>query len=225
MYCRECGEAISQDSKFCMHCGADVEIVEEATPIPATPEPTQEPVPRPAPESMDGDAELALSTHRKLMDSVAAEEKAKVSSKRTPAGNTETQRNTKRSIMYWYFVPLRKYAVFSGRAHRTEYWMFTAWNFVVVFLITFIGLLIEFILPVAVIAGIFDIIQVLYVLYAFIPSLAVWVRRLHDTGRSGWWSMIGFIPIVGVIGFFVFALMDSDSGENKYGPNPKLEVS
>ncbi len=62
----------------------------------------------------------------------------------------------------------------------------------------------------------------LYALSVFIPSLAVVVRRLHDVGKSGWMYLILFIPIIGAIWIFVLLLKDSEVGDNKYGPNPKL---
>lgn len=61
----------------------------------------------------------------------------------------------------------------------------------------------------------------LFSLALFIPSLAVAVRRLHDIGRSGWWLLIGLIPLVGAFVLLVFAVQDSQPGSNAYGPNPK----
>lgn len=61
----------------------------------------------------------------------------------------------------------------------------------------------------------------LYSLAALLPGLGVFVRRLHDTGRSGWWWLIAFLPVLGAIVLFVFMCLDSQPGENKYGPNPK----
>jgi len=68
--------------------------------------------------------------------------------------------------------------------------------------------------------GIFYI-RILYSLAIFIPSLAVGVRRLHDTGRSGWWLLISLIPLIGTIWLFILLVLDSNPGDNKYGPNPK----
>ncbi len=110
-----------------------------------------------------------------------------------------------------YLDVLKKYAVFSGRARRTEYWMFFLFN-----------LLIAFVL--GAIEGIFKgsgLLGTLYSLAVFIPSLAVGARRLHDTNRSGWWLLISLIPLIGVIILIVFLVQDSQPGENKYGPNPK----
>ena len=113
--------------------------------------------------------------------------------------------------MEWYIKCLKNYAVFSGRARRKEYWLFVLFN------IIFVGVL--FALDVA--TGTNGILAGLYEVAILIPSLAVTVRRLHDTGRSGWFLLIGIIPIVGGIVLLVFAVQDSHSGDNEYGPNPK----
>ena len=113
--------------------------------------------------------------------------------------------------MNWYLEVLKKYAVFSGRARRQEYWMF-----VLVYIISYILL--------GIIEGIVNLTGVLTTIYALavlLPSLGVGVRRLHDTGRSGWWWLIGFIPLIGIVVLIYFAVQDSQPGENQYGPNPK----
>ncbi|MGL6257695.1 DUF805 domain-containing protein [Vibrio sp. WXL210] len=112
--------------------------------------------------------------------------------------------------MEWYFAVLKKYAVFTGRARRQEYWMFVLFNVIISIAIA----LIERVIGTNFIGG-------LYSLAVFIPSLAVAVRRLHDTGRTGWWVLIGFIPLIGLIVLIVFTIKDSDEGDNEYGPNPK----
>ncbi len=68
-------------------------------------------------------------------------------------------------------------------------------------------------------------IYVLYVLAVLIPNFAVSVRRLHDTNRSGWWLLIGLVPLIGAIVFFVFMVQDSQPDENQYGPNPKAATA
>ena len=65
----------------------------------------------------------------------------------------------------------------------------------------------------------------IYTLAVLIPSVAVGVRRLHDTDRSGWWLLIVLIPIIGAIVLFVFVVQDSKPGENQYGSNPKSAVA
>ncbi|BAO56639.1 DUF805 domain-containing protein [Nonlabens marinus] len=112
-----------------------------------------------------------------------------------------------------------KYADFSGRARRSEYWYFQLFNVLAVMVIY-----------VPIIAfGVADsnlvfgpaILLVLYLLATIIPSLAVAVRRLHDTGRSGWFYLINFIPLVGGIIMIIFFVEDSKPGTNQWGPNPK----
>jgi uncharacterized membrane protein YhaH (DUF805 family) len=106
---------------------------------------------------------------------------------------------------------LKNYAGFNGRARRTEYWMFVLINFVIGIVLEIIGALIKT-----------QIIYYLYSLAVLIPSLAVGVRRLHDIGKSGWWLLIGLIPIVGWILLIVWAATPGQSGSNQYGPDPKL---
>jgi uncharacterized membrane protein YhaH (DUF805 family) len=119
----------------------------------------------------------------------------------------------------WYFEVLGKYAEFGGRARRMEYWMFTLVSFVVSILIGF---------GVGFVGGMLGLDRTMITILSFaysvavlIPSLAVSVRRLHDTGRSGWWLLIVVVPIVGAIVLLVFSLQDSEQGTNAYGRNPK----
>ncbi|MBS4022636.1 MAG: DUF805 domain-containing protein [Dethiobacter sp.] len=112
--------------------------------------------------------------------------------------------------MNWYLEVLKKYAVFSGRARRKEYWMFFLINLIIAVVLSFIS----------------DYLYYLYVLAVFIPGLAVSVRRLHDIGKSGWWFFISLIPIAGWIWYIVLMATNGQLGENQYGPNPKeSEVS
>ena len=116
-----------------------------------------------------------------------------------------------RGSMNWYFEVLKKYAVFDGRAHRTEFWLFFLFSFIISF---FLG----------VIVGLVEslwFITTLYALAVLIPGLAVSVRRLHDTNRSGWWILTGLVPILGWIALLIFYVEDSQPGANQYGPNPK----
>ena len=118
--------------------------------------------------------------------------------------------------MNWYLEVLKKYAVFNGRARRKEYWMFFLFNII-------IGLVLGFIEGFVGIASESDqsVLASLYMLAVFLPGLAVGVRRLHDTGRTGWWLFIAFVPIIGAIVLLVFMVQDSKTGDNQYGPNPK----
>jgi uncharacterized membrane protein YhaH (DUF805 family) len=107
---------------------------------------------------------------------------------------------------------LKNYAGFSGRARRTEYWMFFLFNLIITLVLDAIGMAIK---QGSLLGGI-------YGLAVLIPGIAVAVRRLHDTGRSGWWLFIGLIPIVGTIVLIVFMATEGQPGDNEYGPNPKL---
>lgn len=124
--------------------------------------------------------------------------------------------------MSWYIEAFKKYAVFSGRARRKEYWFFVLFNMIAAFLLGFIDGFAGMLLSAE--AGI-GVLSTIYLLVAFIPGLAVSVRRLHDTNRSGWWLLISLIPIIGSIILLVFLVQDSDSGPNQYGPNPKGEAA
>jgi uncharacterized membrane protein YhaH (DUF805 family) len=120
--------------------------------------------------------------------------------------------------MKWYLQALKKYADFNGRARRMEYWMFVLFN--VIFAIS--ASIVDNILGTGWEGG-GGLIYLLYVLFAFIPGLAVAVRRLHDTGKSGWMILIIFIPIIGFIWLLVLMFTEGDFSENEYGPNPKAE--
>ena len=113
-----------------------------------------------------------------------------------------------------YVSVLKKYAVFSGRARRKEYWMFFLINLLVGFSIGFIAGL----------AGIPELAMLanVYSLAVLIPGLAVTVRRLHDTGRSGWWWWLILIPLIGPIVLLVFLATEGSVEVNEYGINPKL---
>ncbi|OQX28955.1 MAG: hypothetical protein B0D92_06230 [Spirochaeta sp. LUC14_002_19_P3] len=121
--------------------------------------------------------------------------------------------------MSWYFAVLKKYAVFNGRARRKEYWYYALISAIVVFLLNLAGCAVD--LPFSM--ADFYSLGNLYGLAVLLPSLGVVVRRLHDTDRSGWFALLGLIPIVGAIVLIVFMAQDSTPGENIYGPNPKEE--
>lgn len=119
--------------------------------------------------------------------------------------------------MNWYLVVLKKYAVFTGRARRKEYWYFFLFSNVIIFVLAVIGGMSgTFIneLNLRMLVGI-------YAFAALIPSMAVAVRRLHDIGLSGWWLLLGLVPIIGGIVLLVLTVQDSKPGENQYGFNPK----
>lgn len=112
-----------------------------------------------------------------------------------------------------------QYVGFSGRARRSEYWWFALFVFIIEFVLAFLGKMNG--------AGdiqgmnIFTILTGIFCLAIFLPSLAVTIRRLHDTGKSGWWVLLYLIPVIGEVIILIFCLFDSEPGVNKYGPNPK----
>lgn len=93
-----------------------------------------------------------------------------------------------------------KYWVLDGRARRSEYWFFVL---------------------LAVVLSWIPIVNLIAWIVLLIPSITVAVRRLHDTGRTGWWLLLIFLPVIGHIILIIFYLIDSDPGDNEYGPNPK----
>jgi uncharacterized membrane protein YhaH (DUF805 family) len=123
--------------------------------------------------------------------------------------------------MNWYLEVLTKYAVFNGRSQRKEYWYFILFNIIVSIILAVIDNVTGFF---SYEAGI-GLLGGIYSLGVLIPSIAVSVRRLHDTDRSGWWLLIVFIPLIGTIVLIIFMVQDSKPGENEYGPNPKGSVA
>jgi len=110
--------------------------------------------------------------------------------------------------MDWYLKVLKeRYATFSGRARRKEFWYFVLFSFLVSLVLNAIDLAI----------GTSGILGLIYSLAVLIPSLAVSVRRLHDTGRSGWWVLIGLVPLIGLV-LIVFLAAGSQPEDNQYGP-------
>jgi uncharacterized membrane protein YhaH (DUF805 family) len=118
------------------------------------------------------------------------------------------------------------YTNFKGRARRSEYW------FIQLFLV--ITNLAAAAIDFALMDGDVDrfianggggIVGLVWIVATIVPALAVLVRRLHDTGRTGWWALIGFVPVIGGIVLLVFTVLDSDSGDNKYGVSPKEGVA
>ena len=165
--------------------------------------------------------------------------------------------------MNYMFLPLKRYADFSGRSRRLEFWLWTLFNLIVTcVLATFImiavfGAITElahraasgefanyipsdtsysyvelngeyydippeiFLRTILGALGIPGILFALYGLAVFIPNLAVAVRRLHDQDKSGWWILIGFIPLIGGIWLLVLYFIDGTHGPNRFGPDPK----
>jgi uncharacterized membrane protein YhaH (DUF805 family) len=113
-------------------------------------------------------------------------------------------------VYWWRVVVVEKFARFVGRASRAEYWWFFLANLIIVLVLGALSRA----------TVVFTIIYAIYGLALIIPSIAVGVRRLHDTSRSGWWILIGLVPIVGFIILIVFFALDGDPGPNRFGPPP-----
>lgn len=118
--------------------------------------------------------------------------------------------------MNWYISVLKQYAVFSGRARRTEYWMFVLCNVIVMLLLGMVDKLI---------GGDNELISSIYSLAVLLPSLAVAARRLHDTDRSTWWLLLGLIPIIGTLVLIYFMVCNGQQGPNRFGDDPKAGPS
>ena len=114
--------------------------------------------------------------------------------------------------MKWYLKVVRdNYANFNGRASRQEYWMFTLFN--IIFVV--VAMVVDGVL------GLGFIIYMLYMLAVLIPGIAVFVRRMHDIGKSGWWFFISLIPLIGGIWLLVLLATDGSSEDNNYGTSLK----
>ncbi len=111
----------------------------------------------------------------------------------------------------WKLVVLQRYAKFDGRAGRAEFWWYVLANFAI-----YIALLI-----LAQISGIFLVLYFLYALAVIVPNIAVGIRRLHDTDKSGWLLLLAFIPFVGAIILLVFCAMEGTNGPNQFGAAPE----
>ena len=116
--------------------------------------------------------------------------------------------------MKYYLHVWNNYVNFEGRARREEYWMFTLFHVIFIFLLVFIP-------SVFIDSSLAMIPLLLYMLATFLPSLAVSIRRLHDTGKSGWFYLISFIPYLGGLILLIFMVENGNKGNNKYGPDPK----
>jgi uncharacterized membrane protein YhaH (DUF805 family) len=131
--------------------------------------------------------------------------------KKTTMNESTAEPIIERSPIDYYVEAFRKYATFSGRATRSEFWYFQLFN------------IIANIVLVMIIDGIFGISEAyyLYLIILIIPAWALITRRLHDVGKSGWFLLISIIPIIGALWLLILYVRDSTPGANEYGPNPK----
>ena len=136
---------------------------------------------------------------------------------KTPAAVLPDQQgpNNQGGCMNWYLSVLKKYAVFTGRARRQEYWMFLLFNIIIMVVLAVIEVVI----------GTWGILGMVYALAVLLPSIGVTIRRLHDTDRTGWWILIALVPAIGAIVLLIFMLLDGQASDNQYGPNPKAAAA
>lgn len=133
---------------------------------------------------------------------------------------------------YFLDVVTKKHFQFSGRATRSEFWYFVLFSMILSFTIAFIGQMLGILYMVSfdmpsvsetgeisnIVQNIpINILQMVFGLLMFFPSLAVGVRRLHDIGKSGWWYLIVLIPFIGILVLLAFFVMGSQEGDNYYG--------
>lgn len=111
----------------------------------------------------------------------------------------------------WYLKVLKQYADFKGRARRSEYWYFALVNAIISFVLGIVD---------SAIGSETGFIGGIYSLFVLVPSLAVAVRRLHDTNRSGWWMLIALTGI-GIFVLLYWYILEGDQGRNEYGADPK----
>lgn len=119
--------------------------------------------------------------------------------------------------MIIYFTVLKKFTKFSGRSRMSEFWIFTLFNLgftiLAIILDNVTGILLK---PVP-----FGAFFIIYTMLVFLPGLALFVRRMHDVGKSGWFVLLSLIPIIGTVWLLALCITEGNPGENKYGPNPK----
>ncbi|MFK7803228.1 MAG: DUF805 domain-containing protein [Anaerolineae bacterium] len=120
--------------------------------------------------------------------------------------------------MNWYLKVFKQYFDFRGRARRKEYWPFTLINAVILG----IFMLLDFVIFGANFeTGEGIILYPLYAIITFIPGLAVAIRRLHDTGKHGWYLFTAFVPFIGIFILIYYLAQDSERDSNRWGANPK----
>lgn len=129
--------------------------------------------------------------------------------------------------MEWMILPYRRYAEFTGRSRRKEYWMFALFQVLVSMAIGLVFGRSSYVMGGGMMAGMTTVqgpggvVQNLFTLVSLIPGLAVSVRRLHDQDRSGWLMLLVFIPILGWFALLVFMCLEGTRGPNRFGPDPK----
>ena len=119
--------------------------------------------------------------------------------------------------MNWILLPLKKYAVFTGRSRRKEYWLWLLFIWIVMIVLSMIDRTMGTAGP----DSYYGVLTSIFALLVLIPNIAVGIRRLHDTGRTGWWLLIGLVPVIGTIWLLILFALDGTPGPNLYGEDPK----
>jgi len=122
--------------------------------------------------------------------------------------------------MNWFVECLKKYAVFSGRAGRKEYWHFSLMYVLISVILSLFDAIIG---QLDTRTGI-GLLSGLFALAVALPAIGVGIRRLHDTGRSAWWLLITLVPIIGILVLIVFWALRGDAGDNRFGPVPPQDA-
>lgn len=120
--------------------------------------------------------------------------------------------------MRYYLAALRKYGIFAGRARRKEYWVYMIVTIIIGFIADWIDRSLG--LSGRYIYGLYGPVYFFYVIFVFLPTFAVTVRRLHDLNRSGYWALIYLIPVAGWIWLFIMLSVRGTTGKNRFGPDP-----
>ncbi len=195
MFCGNCGKQNPDNQNFCMHCGSAIAGVPGGT------------------------------------NNGQGQNYANNGVNAAPPTTTVKSYN----LISAYTEMFKKYAQFEGRSRRQEYWLASLANFIIM-MIVYIFMFVTVFDKAADVAateatesvaeifssmGVFIALIGIYALVIFIPSLALGIRRLHDTGRSGWYMLLNLVPYVGSIILIVFFATDSQPGANMYGENPK----
>lgn len=112
--------------------------------------------------------------------------------------------------MHWFIDPIKtQYLDFDGRATRQQYWMYILWYILIYIGIGFVGVMVGL-----------EELALLFSLAVLMPGLAITARRLHDINKSGWWQLISFVPLLGLIVMIVFTVKKGDQEANQYGASP-----
>lgn len=213
--CPKCGLEIENDkAKFCKKCGTLLPAIpkrEEDEPKPVT-----EPVLYIAPEAKAQDGGMKLSpSSAPTYDTEANQNVLGILGglDRHKREKIRESNHENKNIIWAVKTCFRKYAVFEGRASRSEYWYFVLFNFLAIFMPVLLAVLINEEVP----SSILCIVANIYMVASIIPSLSVSVRRLHDIGKSGAYYFMGFIPFIGGFILLYFFCEAGDNERNKYG--------